>query len=326
MSSARVSQPFAIVASLLAALAIVVAVVAWNLDEVTSSVRVLVLLGLVILAAVLALGVLAERRSDERHAERHAELRALAAAVGSDAASIADVQQRVRRLQEGLNNSSASGPLRYINKHADQVFEQVQATINLFAMVDIAAPVPPLRHWAVSPDALNLLVQELLAVRPRVVVECGSGSSTLFLALVARKHGLDTRIVALDHEQEYADKTNRLLAAHGVDDIASARLAPLEDVTTDRGAQPWYAATALDDLSDVGLLFVDGPPGGGNRLARYPALPLLWDRLAPGASIVLDDTDRADEQEIIALWAAAHPELSGESIATEKGAYILRRP
>ena len=63
----------------------------------------------------------------------------------------------------------------------------------------------------------------------------------------------------------------------------------------------WYddavVAAGLDaalqgDLID--LLLVDGPPAYavGHGLARYPALPVLRDRLAPGATVVLDDVER----------------------------------
>ena len=36
--------------------------------------------------------------------------------------------------------------------------------------------------------------------------------------------------------------------------------------------------------------------------ARAPALPVLWDRLAPGATVVLDDIERPGEQEVLRRW------------------------
>ena len=52
----------------------------------------------------------------------------------------------------------------------------------------------------------------------------------------------------------------------------------------------------------IDLLVVDGPPGLLRPQARYPALPVLRERLSPGASILLDDTHRADEREIVRRW------------------------
>jgi predicted O-methyltransferase YrrM len=228
-------------------------------------------------------------------------------------------------MEEGFKDPKKFGLLREINAVSRRHFEQVQATINLFEMVDVEAAVPPMRLWAVSPDALLVLVQEMLIVKPSLVVECGSGVSTLWMALAIKQRGLDARVVALDHEQEYADKTSRMLRLHGVDDIASVRLAPLVDVASDDGTQPWYDPAVTADLKDIGILFVDGPPGKTGQLARMPAIPQLWDRLAPRASVVVDDSIRQDEQSIVDRWLHLHPELVREHYDTEKGAEVLRR-
>jgi len=233
--------------------------------------------------------------------------------------------KRLKRMEEGTKDPKKFGMLRELNAVSRRQFEQVQATINLFEMVDVEAAVPPMRLWAVSPDALVLLVQEMLVVKPTLVVECGSGVSTLWMALAIKQRGLDTRVVALDHEEEYAGKTNRLLRLHGVDHIASARVAPLVDVTSGEDTQPWYDPAAVQDLQDIGVLFVDGPPASSGPLSRLPAIPQLWDRLAPTVSVVVDDFIREDEQIMVDRWLEAHPELAREHYDTEKGTEILRR-
>ena len=55
---------------------------------------------------------------------------------------------------------------------------------------------------------------------------------------------------------------------------------------------------------EIDLLLVDGPPGYGEGMerSRYPALPALEPRLAPGAMVVLDDASRPGEREIIERW------------------------
>ena len=61
--------------------------------------------------------------------------------------------------------------------------------------------------------------------------------------------------------------------------------------------------TALD-AEPVDLLVVDGPPAdtADKVLARYPALPVVHPRLAPGATVVLDDVERPGEQEVLTRW------------------------
>ena len=52
---------------------------------------------------------------------------------------------------------------------------------------------------------------------------------------------------------------------------------------------------------------IDGSPESTGRLARYPAGPLLFNRLNNGGAVFLDDASRADEKEIITLWMQENP-------------------
>ncbi|MCW2748914.1 MAG: hypothetical protein JWR83_24 [Aeromicrobium sp.] len=278
------------------------------------------------LGAVIALLLVAHTLRAEQQSRRlHRRLSRLEKSLRSVRTRTDWSFKRLKRMEEGFKDTKKFGLLWEVNAISRRHFEQVQATINLFEMVDVEAAVPPMRLWAVSPDALLVLVQEMLFVKPTLVVECGSGVSTLWMALAIKQRGLNTRIVALDHEQEYADKTSRMLRLHGVDDIASVRLAPLVDVTSSDGTQPWYDPAATADLTDIGILFVDGPPGTRGQLSRMPAIPQLWDKFAPTASVVVDDSFREDEQSIVDRWLQLHPELVRERYDTEKGAEILRR-
>ncbi len=218
--------------------------------------------------------------------------------------------------------SRTEGTARIIRTDIAHHFEQVQATLNLFELVQVDGMLPPMRGWAASPDVVGVLLEELRATNPKLIVECGSGVSTLFLALAAKQHSPETRIVALDHDPEYANKTRALLERHGVAEFADVRDAPLTEGVE---GHTWYDPTAIENLKDIDLLFVDGPPKTTGPLARMPAVPVLWDRLAPKGIIVLDDMIRDDEQTIAASWQAAHPELVRHDVSTEKGTTILRR-
>jgi hypothetical protein len=54
----------------------------------------------------------------------------------------------------------------------------------------------------------------------------------------------------------------------------------------------------------VDLVLIDGPPGDSAAWARYPALAFFWPRLNQHAMLILDDAERAEEQQILAAWAA----------------------
>jgi hypothetical protein len=212
-----------------------------------------------------------------------------------------------------------------LKKEIKQTFRQLEALQNLNSVLPAGGVLPATRDWAASPDLLLVLVDLVITERPSLVVECGSGASTLWLALAMRRFGIDGRIIALDHDPVFGGKTRDFLARHDVSDLAEVRDAPLESFSLDGETYSWYARTAWEDLTGIDLLFVDGPPATTGHQARYPALPLLIGSLSPVATAVLDDLVVPDMQKVLRLWLDAYPEFSSEILPLEKQAAILRR-
>jgi predicted O-methyltransferase YrrM len=206
-----------------------------------------------------------------------------------------------------------------------QTFRQLEALQNLNAVLPARDVLPATRGWAASPDLLMVLVDLVITERPSLIVECGSGASTLWLALAMRRFEIDGRIIALDHDPVFGGKTRDFLARHGVGDLAEVRDAPLESFTLDGQTYSWYARRAWQDLAGIDLLFVDGPPAATGHQARYPALPLLGQSLSPAAAAVLDDLVVPDMQQVLGLWLDAYPDFSAEILPLEKQAAVLRR-
>jgi hypothetical protein len=203
--------------------------------------------------------------------------------------------------------------------------DRVQSTLELFDRVPATETVPAMSGWAAAPDLLLLLVDTLVRRRPSLVVECGSGASTLYLALAVRQYGLDTRIVALDHDRGFAAGTRALLERHGVADLAEVRNAPLARTSLPDHPVPWYDEEALADLHDIGILFVDGPPAKVGPRSRFPAVPVLHDRLAPECTIILDDCIRQDERDVAESWAEMLDDFTLTMLPLIKGAAVLER-
>jgi hypothetical protein len=209
-----------------------------------------------------------------------------------------------------------------------QTQRQVQALLNLHQMIEIRGRIPPMAEWAASADFNVLVIQELLNTRPRTVVECGSGTSTLLLALAVRQYDLPTKVVALEHLEQFRAATQRSLEEHGVADLAEVRLAPLVPVSglIPGHETPWYGEEHWSDLRDIGLLVVDGPPSTTGERPRHPAVPLLGAQLAAHAVIVVDDLDRAEDREVAESWRALLPDFDYEQVdALQKGAAVFRR-
>lgn len=181
-----------------------------------------------------------------------------------------------------------------------------------------------LSGWAADPVLVHNAVRLLVDVRPGLVVECGSGTSTVVMARCLRGLGKG-RIVSLDHDPEYARRTTDLLRLGGLEKFATVVTAPLTDRQIDEQLLRWYSRdyeSLLDRPIDV--LIVDGPPGSSSPRARYPAVPLLKSRLAPECWIILDDGDRPDERGIAREWAR---ELDATLSYLEggRGGWLLRR-
>jgi len=214
---------------------------------------------------------------------------------------------------------------REVKNEIKLTFRQLEALQNLTAVLPPNDVLPATRGWAASPDLLMVLVDLVVSERPSLVVECGSGASTLWLALAMRRFGVDGRIVALDHDPVFGATTRDLLARHDVSDLAEVRDAPLESFSLDGETYSWYARQAWEDLKGIDLLFVDGPPATTGHQARYPALPLLSGLLSPAATAVLDDLIVPDMQKVLQLWLGSFPDFGSEILPLEKQAAVLRR-
>jgi predicted O-methyltransferase YrrM len=241
----------------------------------------------------------------------------LASRIGNLAGQSERTLETVRRVGARIETE--------VKKEVKQTFSQLEALQNLNAVLPTNDVLPATRGWAASPDLLMVLVDLVITERPSLVVECGSGASTLWLALAMRRFKIDGRIIALDHDPAFGGKTRDLLARHHVGDLAEVRDAPLESFTIDGETYSWYAKSAWEDLTGIDLLFVDGPPATTGHQARYPALPLLIGSLSPVATAVLDDLVVPDMQKVVQLWLDAYPDFSSEILPLEKQAAVLRR-
>jgi predicted O-methyltransferase YrrM len=205
-------------------------------------------------------------------------------------------------------------------REAETLFSQIQALLALDRTLGLAQPLPPMRGWAASPDMLLNLAQHILARRPATVAECSSGVSTVVAARCLQLNGAG-HVYSLEHDAEYARKTQALLQRYGLEEWATVVVAPLEPGAD--GAT-WYHDAALPaDMPPIDLLVVDGPPAGGDSTARYPALPRLLKRLARPFTLMLDDADRPGERGVVERWQRECPGLVLSRPPCEKGLAVL---
>jgi predicted O-methyltransferase YrrM len=227
------------------------------------------------------------------------------------------LDERARRLQQVVDQLAK--PAVHRNE-----WRQVEALQNLYALLTPRQAVPAMRGWAASPDLLLWIVGHVLERRPQTVLECGSGVSTMWIAYAMERAG-HGRVISLEHDPLFAQRTRDLITRHGLSAYADVRLAPLLPVHLGGQDWLWYDTAALADLPPVDVLVVDGPPARTGPLARYPAGPLVVEHLAPDALLLLDDAIREEERTIAQMWADELGFDVEHLKDLEKQALVLRR-
>jgi len=179
-----------------------------------------------------------------------------------------------------------------------------EAFVSLTSLLPLRAPLPAMGGYAMGADLAVELVTDILARRPQLVVELGSGVSTIVTAYALELAG-GGRLVSIEHDQAWAEVGRERLALHGFPRggvEVEVRHAPLVHQVVDGASSRWYDPACWSDLQGIGLLTVDGPPNDSGAAARYPALPLLADRFAPTATVIIDDAARIPETAAIGRW------------------------
>jgi predicted O-methyltransferase YrrM len=250
-------------------------------------------------------------------------LEGLQSSVGEGFGRLEGLQSSVDAAFERMDGFAASseetaGLLEGLGSRVDEVFHQTENLIAIYRLLEPPAPLPPTRIWAMSPDVLRHLAEIVLAQRPAVVVECGSGVSTAVVALALKSIGAG-KIIALEHLDWARRDTERLLAAWDVLDYAEVRCAPMETHTLAGDSYDWYASSTLPE-GPIDLLVIDGPPSGTGPQARYPAGVLLLPRMSPQGRAILDDTSRSDERKAARRWLEELDGLRSRKLRAEKGA------
>ncbi len=168
------------------------------------------------------------------------------------------------------------------------------------------------------PGGLVTVCNDIVLHNRHRVVELGGGVSTVLLARLLRQLWPtgDVRQVVVEHDPVWAGWVQSQLDREELGRRVAVVRAPLGPHPLGASGLHWYDDIALEDGLDrvlggelIDLLVVDGPPADTSEkdLARYPALPVFASRLAPGATVVLDDVERPGEQEVLRRWEDEYP-------------------
>jgi len=230
-----------------------------------------------------------------------------------------------------------------VTKGMANVIKQIESFVSL--QYYLAHGMQPLNFhgWPISPDIALFLIQKIERYRYDLIIEFGSGTSTVLFAQALKSieaAGVQLKgrkVVTFEHNENYYEQTLQTLTSQGLDKYVELVHAPLVEYTYEENVFMYYdCGQKLEELkAESGesrtsiLLFVDGPPGATGPLARFPAVPHLLEQFPDQKiDLVLDDYYREDEKAIVRKWEELLQQRSivykTESIPSEKGLYFCQ--
>jgi len=202
-----------------------------------------------------------------------------------------------------------------------QLFNQFESYLYLRDRLNLKQGLAYSRDWSAAADFLKLIVDHVLEHKPKVVLECSSGVSSVVLAKALALNG-EGKLWSLENGVEYAQRTRDQLQRFELSN-ATVLDAPLQAIKINEVEYQWYDLAKLPDFR-IDMLVIDGPAGFIQKNSRYPALPLLLEKLADNAVIFLDDAARDDELELVRQWQREFPHFEYEYLNLERGCALIR--
>lgn len=128
------------------------------------------------------------------------------------------------------------------------------------------------------------------------ILECGSGASTLLIATLTCKS--QTEVVVLENSETWHRFMLQVIQALGYEHvrIVYAPLVEYEDFS-------WYQVSAVSPIAPISLVICDGPPAK-TQGGRFGLLPVMKNHFAEKCTVLLDDSHRQTEQNIIGNWCS----------------------
>ena len=231
-----------------------------------------------------------------------------------------------------------------IQKQTSNAVQQLESYMAIENYLSTGALLSGFHGWPISPDIGLFIINQMRRKQYDLIIEFGSGTSTLLFAkLAAAQHHeklmsnlLPQKIISFDHHIDYYHQTQELLNLNHVAEYVDLVHAPLREWKENEQIFLYYDCEAkLQQLAQILngkqakiLVLVDGPPGNTCKDARYPAVPLLFKYLEKHLiDIILDDAARAEEKEVAMKWQALlnvqKINFTDISLNNEKGIYFI---
>ena len=202
--------------------------------------------------------------------------------------------------------------------------KRIESLIGIFNCLDISIPLKQFNGFVCSPDLLSEIIRKIFILKPRYVLELGSGVSTIIIGKALEKNGFG-KLISVEHLKSEYENTNDEIKIHKLEEVCVCNFSPLSEIQINDKKYNWYSIDYDKIEKKIDLMIVDGPPTHSSKEgSRFPALPLLKKYLSDDFEILVDDSKRKDEKMILDQWSKLYPELKFDHINLERGLSIIK--
>ncbi len=158
---------------------------------------------------------------------------------------------------------------------------------------------------ALRPIIINLIINDIIINQRKVVVELGSGVSSLILAQAIKSYQLDCTIYSVEQNLSWIEFLQEKAIAEGLKDHVEFIYAPVNSSVKNSWYNEELLRRHLPQSGKVDMLIVDGPLAyhKNTRKSRSRALDFFHPFLNDSCFLLLDDIDRMNERLIMWNWS-----------------------
>lgn len=165
----------------------------------------------------------------------------------------------------------------------------------------------PWTRSAMRPSGVRFIIDDIIIHNRKSIIEYGSGISTIYIAILLNKFGINAAFTSIEHDKIWHDKIESILNDLQLHNNCSLKYIPLGKSNESFSNTNWYDKELLSENlpSKIDMIIVDGPPAYNSalRLSRYPAIPFSRNRLQDEYIVILDDIYRSGERLILKKWS-----------------------
>ncbi len=158
---------------------------------------------------------------------------------------------------------------------------------------------------AILYHSLCSIINDIVLHKRKNYIEFGAGLSTIIISKFIKINRLSTKVYSIEHNKEWIDFLSNILKEEELEENIKFIYAPLTSSNLSLDKLKWHDESVINDVIQDTLFdsaLIDGPPERGQELARYPAVPFIWNHLQKDYIIFLDDVNRKEERAIYKLW------------------------